>query len=245
MPKTCSITYCYLPQQLAPKVTKTAKFVATPSTAPPVWSLIKTARFIAPATGTTVTLFNGDTQTAAYTLTVGRTGPTTTYSGTVQGVITISNPTNYQISVTSVIDKIQGAGNPQARVTCPAGVPLIVGACASVQCTYVASYATFPSSGTYTNTATITYNNFNYGTDTAQGSANFVVGAVAQTPAGYGSGTTSGQEAGGIVVGTPTAPGNVADSARVVDAQSPDSPYVFTGRSGVRGAVCWVWRVRN
>lgn len=123
-------------------VTKTA---ATSFTREITWDIQKK---VAPAAWH---LFDGETGTSKYTVTVTKSG-STDKDFAVSGTITITNPSkDGSVTVTSVTDAIVGEGTAIA-VSCPQAVPFTIDAKKSVTCSYQSSLA---SGDTRTNRATV------------------------------------------------------------------------------------------
>jgi hypothetical protein len=135
-------------------VTQTATYSTGMQPGSASWSFSKSVQLAAPYTSRAV-MFNGDSVDATWTLTAQKTGSDVSYQGVVSGSISINNPTPYPISVTSVVNQIQGG--PTATVACPSGVPFYVQACSYVTCQYTAYYPHAPGSGTYSGLAQVQY----------------------------------------------------------------------------------------
>ncbi|HEX7171318.1 MAG TPA: hypothetical protein VF365_01785, partial [Candidatus Limnocylindria bacterium] len=80
-------------------------------------------------------LFDGDTGTSAYTVTVTKGDPIDE-NFAASGEITISNPNGVAVQVTAVTDSVDGTA---AIVSCPGGLPQALGAGGTLVCSYSAS----------------------------------------------------------------------------------------------------------
>lgn len=95
-------------------------------------------------------LFDGETGTSEYTVSVEKTLAGTLYS--VSGTITITNPSEYvSAHLTGVTDSVSGVG--AATVDCPVSFPYDLAPLAQLVCTYD---MTLPDATTRINTATVT-----------------------------------------------------------------------------------------
>src|SRR3989344_8771802 len=93
-------------------------------------------------------LFNGDSGTSEYTITLNKSVGTTSHS--VTGTITIHNPALFaNATVTSVTDSISGVG--AVTVVCPGIAPYVIAPGADLICTYS---SVLPDSSTRPTTAT-------------------------------------------------------------------------------------------
>jgi uncharacterized repeat protein (TIGR01451 family) len=108
-----------------------------------VWSIAKTADTAA------LTLAPGEQTTIGYRVQVDARPVDSDW--TVDGTITIHNPTFVSALVESVVDEISGAGT--LPVSCPGGLPLELGAGATLACTYSGS---LPDATARINRATVT-----------------------------------------------------------------------------------------
>jgi hypothetical protein len=114
------------------------------------WDIEKTV------TPDTWDLFDGDTGTSEYTVTVTRTGFTD--SGLeVSGNIEIVNPSGESVTIISVDDVLtQNGTSVTAHVTCPGGLPQILGAGQTLICTYFADESDgLDNADPWVNTATV------------------------------------------------------------------------------------------
>jgi hypothetical protein len=139
------------------------------------WSITKNAD------ATEVSIAEGGSYTFHYTVDVSQTGISDS-GWTLNGVITITNPNNWQaITLTSLSDVVDNGGT----CTVDAG-PYVVPASGSLDVNYSCSYASNPSSYSGTNTATATWDKDTYHTPSGSdsGSAGFTLtqgGASNQT----------------------------------------------------------------
>jgi hypothetical protein len=152
------------------------------------WTILKTVN------PTSLNLFNGDSSSVTWTITVTRTGPTDSGWG-VTGTITVSNPAPMQATGVSVSDMLTGsiagtvdcdagtAGN-QTTVTVPAKSGATNG---TASCSYS---ATLPNGDTRTNTATATLFSQNYTGTASVNFANAIVTEIDES-ANVADGSTS------------------------------------------------------
>ena len=213
--KADKATICFLPPAGGElTVTKTATFALGMQPGTASWNFAKSVALPPPYTANAVNMFNGDRVDALWTLSATKAGADSSYQGQVTGQIILTNPTKNAMQINGIVDQVQAG--PGATVTCPQAVPFTVAPCSFVACSYVASYATAPAPGSYSNTATVSYQVLGgYGYPaTAQGAAAFNVGFTQ----------------GGLQTSTGTI---AAGTAQVNDPQAPQPAYVFTG-SGVQ-----------
>ncbi len=102
---------------------------------------------------TDITLFDGQSQDATWSIVVSPgTPPFTDSNGQLTGTVTISNNSGDPVSILSITDQIDGAGN--VSLTCPNGTgPVTLANKATYVCTYSTSATVTP--GAHTNVATV------------------------------------------------------------------------------------------
>ena len=147
--------FCYSPTLSEISVTKSAIYSTGMQPGTASWSFSKSVALSPPYADGRAVMFNGDSADATWTLTARKSGTDVNYQGVVSGTITINNPTPSPISVTSVVNKVNGG--PVATVACPSGTPLTVQGCSTVTCQYTAYYPKAPAAGVYSANAQIQY----------------------------------------------------------------------------------------
>lgn len=147
---------CFLPVAgTAVSVTATAVYATGMQPGTASWTFSKSVALAPPYANGRAIMFNGDSADATWTLAARKSGTDVNYQGVVSGTITISNPTPAPISVTQVVNQMNGG--PMATVACPFGTPLNVRACDSVTCQFTAYYPKAPAAGVYSANAQIQY----------------------------------------------------------------------------------------
>ncbi len=151
---------------------------------------------------TTVSIADDEVATFNYTVNVAQTGVSDA-GWTLAGVITLSNPNDWQaITLSSLTDVVDNGG------TCSVAVgPYVVPAGGTLDVAYSCTYAAAPSSYSGTNTATANWNDTTYHTPsgTASGSRAFSLAQLGSTNKTIHVTDTLGGDLG-TVTGTDAAP---------------------------------------
>lgn len=132
--------YVTIAKTAVPNITRTYKWQVAKSVTPP-----------------SLTLFDGQSASATWSITVSPGSPAYVDSdASVSGTVSITNPTNDPVLVTSITDNLSGFGN--VTLTCPNGTTNVTIAKGDTYvCTYAVTYGVAPV-GPQTNVATAEVN---------------------------------------------------------------------------------------